>query len=73
MKNINYKIINGSIGSEIPTQIQTMVQAFMQKCQPLEKHLYVFTDEKTSIVFQVACSTLQLVIDSALQVSLGIY
>ncbi|OGO21925.1 MAG: hypothetical protein A2Z28_06350 [Chloroflexi bacterium RBG_16_51_9] len=51
MKDIQYKIVNGAAEKEIPAGIQKMVEEFTQKCRPIEKDIYVLSDEKTGAFF----------------------
>jgi len=52
MKNIKYNILNGNnTDSALPSQIQSMVEEFVQKCIPIEKNMYVFADEKTGAYY----------------------
>ncbi len=52
MKDTKYNIVYGnSTGSALPSQIQIMMEEFSQKCAPMEKNIYVFTDEKTGAYY----------------------
>ncbi len=52
MKNTEHNILHGTnADSALTPQIQIMVKDFAQKCSPIEKNIYVFTDEKTGAYY----------------------
>ena len=52
MENTKHNIINGNnTDSALPSQIQSIVKEFAQKCTPSEKNIYVFVDEKTGAYY----------------------